>query len=137
MRFSTGRAVRTTRLALTPMIDVVFLLITFFMVVSEISRQDQIEIRPPQTHKNEALEPRCLIITILHDGTTYVGGQQVGVAELESILVVERRLAPTLRVLIRADRRTHFRHIRAILDICTKRHVAIPNVAFFTHPAEA
>ena len=137
MRFATDGGGRRTRLPMTPMIDIVFLLITFFMVVSEISRQDQLKIEPPSAYRHEALDPNPTIVTILRDGACYVGGQQVTPAELENILVVERRSAPTVRILIRADRRTRFRHIRAVLSICTKRHIAIPHVAFFTQPAEA
>ena len=41
MRFSAGKAVRTTRLAVTPMIDVVFLLLVFFMVGMKFRQQDR------------------------------------------------------------------------------------------------
>ena len=43
MHISTRKKVRITELNMTPMIDVVFLLITFFMLVTEITRQDDVE----------------------------------------------------------------------------------------------
>ncbi len=137
MRIATDRKPKTASAKLTPMIDVVFLLICFFMLVSEISRQDQLEIQPPRTVANQDLDEPALIITVLHGGTYYVGGEAADPGELENILEVEHRLNPNGKILIRADARAHYRHIRAIIGLCTQRHVAIHRIAFYTQPLEA
>ena len=137
MRIASHYKLTTPPLNVTPLIDIVFLLIAFFMLVSEISRQDQLEIQPPRTQANQALDEPALIITVLHDGTYCAGGEAIDLVRLASILEVERRLNPHAEVLIRADRRAHYRHVRAILRLCTQRQIAIPNIAFYTQPLGA
>ena len=129
-----SRKPSTTELNMTPMIDIVFLLITFFMVVSELSYQEQVDIEAPRTRHNDTLDAGYLIVTVLADGTYSVGGERVGIDRLEHILVVEARTNPHRKLLIRADRRAAYRHIRALLKLCTQRDIATDRVAFYTKP---
>jgi len=137
MRTATRRKAPTTTLNMTPMIDIVFLLITFFMVVSKISLQDQMEIEPPRTETNTELDEPALIITVRHDGACFICGERVDLTRLEHILAVEARLDRSVQVLVRADRRAHYRHIRAILRLCSRRGIGIYRIAFYTQPLEA
>jgi biopolymer transport protein ExbD len=137
MHIDTSRKARATALNMTPMIDVVFLLITFFMVVSEISWQDMLEIQVPRTEANRGLVEPAFIVTVRADGSYYVGGQRVSLHELESILVVEARLDRNVQVLIRADERACFEHVRAILRLCVRRRIGLRRIAFYTRPLEA
>ena len=125
---------------MTSMIDVVFLLITFFMVVSEFTRQDDIEeLRLPSvTQVSPEEEPTAppIIVNITRDGTIYVSGEEVTEQGLRGRLLAHLRTvrqaggdgSPPLRV--RADERTPFRHIRSILAMCTEARIGIWQVSF-------
>ena len=139
MRIPIEQRVKTTRLQMTPMIDVVFLLMTFFMIVAELGRQDQIEgLDLPRVEYAKLLDQGGrLVICVLRDGAYYVGGQPRTLKELGDILIVHARLDPDEPILIRADRRVAFKHIRAIIKrICGEREIRIPNIAFATLPPE-
>jgi biopolymer transport protein ExbD len=122
------------------MIDVVFLLITFFMVVSEFTRQDDIEeLRLPpvtQVSPEGPLSAPPIVVNVTRDGTIYVSGEEVTVEELRTRLLASLRVAsqdgedgsPPLRV--RADERTPFHHVRSILAVCTEARIGIWKVSF-------
>jgi biopolymer transport protein ExbD len=148
MHIEPGKKTKTTEPNMTPMIDVVFLLITFFMVVTEITRQDEIEdIRLPDVQASKPddnPDPNRLVINIVEDGTFYVGGLPRSDKWLYDALAVEARLSRDLKtnvsdrvVLIKADQRVHFKYIRKIIGWCVQKDIGIWRLAFGTLPFEA
>jgi biopolymer transport protein ExbD len=113
---------------MTPMIDVVFLLIIFFLVSSHLAKQEsQLELPLPVANSGtEAVEdntPR-VVINVLPDGGILLAGTQVTPAELGRRLGFERRRrgqssgdgAPVpLQVRIRSDRRVPYRFVEPIM----------------------
>ena len=148
MHIEPGKKVKVTELNMTPMIDVVFLLITFFMLVSEITRQDEIEdIRLPDVQASKPddnPDPNRLVINVGNDGTYYIGGSPRSDKWLYDALAVEARVSRDLKtnvsdrvVLIKADHRVPFKYIRKIIGWCVQREVGIWRLAFGTLPYEA
>ena len=134
-------------LNMTPMIDVVFLLITFFMLVSEITRQDEIEdLRLPDVRASKPddnPDPNRLVINIARDGKTYVGGSARSDKWIFDALAVEARLSRDATnkvservVLIKADEQAEFRHVRKIIGWCVQKEIGIWRLAFGTLPFE-
>jgi biopolymer transport protein ExbD len=136
---------------LTPMIDCVFLLNLFFMLVTDMSRQDDIEeIRLPDIKMavpDEHVEPTRLVLVIRRDGVVFVSGRPYdlntlrGAKHINDLLAVEARLSgrtgtgvANRLVLLRADERTPFKHIRKIMTMCVDRHIGIWRLAFGTLP---
>jgi biopolymer transport protein ExbD len=131
---------------MTPMIDVVFLLITFFLVVTEITRQDEFEdLRLPDVRAaklDENPDPERLVINILDDGRTVIGGRERTDKEIFDALAVEARLSrdsvgiSDRFVLVKADERTPFRFIRKIMAMCVDSKVRIWRLSFGTKPVD-
>ena len=91
---------------LTPMIDVVFLLIIFFMVGTQFSQQEQqIDIQLPGVGNLNTLmsTPQRREVQISSSGDTYLDGQVVSVVQLTQRLSDMRRSFPDLAVAVRAD----------------------------------
>lgn len=135
---------------MTPMIDVTFLLIIFFMVVSDMSALDIAELTLPfgdqaHTPKNVDLDENPLLtINVLPKGEIEISGQRYKAKEsdpgkmmLKDFLKIEaessaREPAPAdnpglrpskLRVYIRADRDTRFEHVQVVFDACSKNAI--------------
>ena len=65
-------------ITLTPMIDVVFLLLIFFMVTTTFSRETQIKIKLPEAEGEErGQQPKIIALTIDAKGIYYVNDHQV------------------------------------------------------------
>lgn len=112
MRFGCSRqASRTIEIELTPMIDVVFLLIIFFMVAAQFARITRAELDLPQEkgEQEQAAEEAGLVINLLADGSIEVAQRTIGIEELLQIVQEEIERLPSgdprnVKLLIRADR---------------------------------
>jgi biopolymer transport protein ExbD len=91
---------------LTPMIDVVFLLLIFFMVGTQFTQQErQIDIKLPgvSTLNSMLPAPQRREVLIGANGTSYLDGQPVTIVELTQRLAEMTRRYPDLAVAVRAD----------------------------------
>ena len=93
------------------MIDVVFLLIIFFMVAAQFARITRAELDLPQEkgEQEQAAEEAGLVINLLADGSIVVAERTVGIDELLQIVQEEIDRLPSgdprnVKLLIRADR---------------------------------
>ncbi len=118
---------------LAPMIDVVFLLLCFFMT-SQIFAQweTEIDITLPTAETGQIPErlPGEIVINIRADGGLVVNAQPVTEAQLADMLGRVADMFPGQPVLIRADRRTEYEHVISVLDLC--RQADIWNISFAT-----
>ncbi len=138
--------VMLTKLNMTPMIDCVFLLNLFFMTVTELTRQDDIEAITLPDIKNAKADdnpdPKRLVINVMKDGRMIISGNVCSRAEVESALLVEARLTRNEEgisdrtVLVKADAETPFKHIREIMMMCVKRNIRIWRISFGIKPQQ-
>ena len=118
---------------LAPMIDVIFILLSFFIATQIFSQwETEIEIALPTARTGEMPDrlPGEIIVNILSDGTVSVNRRVVDDAELSGLLSRIVGLFPGQPVLIRADKHTDYEHIIRVLDLC--RQADIWNVSFAT-----
>lgn len=118
---------------LAPMIDVVFLLLCFFMT-SQIFAQweTEIDITLPTADTGQVPErlPGEIIINIRAGGELVVNAQLVTDEQLETMLGRVAEMFPGQPVLIRADHKTEYAHVIRVLDLC--RQADIWNISFAT-----
>jgi len=113
---------------IAPMIDVVFLLIIFFMTVSHLSRLEVEKIELPRATQGEisgAAAMQKLIINILPDGQIMVGGSPQTLASLQQILAeqVERLGVDKVSLLIRGDQQTPWQAVEKVLALCGQANI--------------
>jgi biopolymer transport protein ExbD len=113
---------------LTPMIDVVFLLIIFFILASHFSRQEtQLELALPAAatgQQAEVEERRRLLINVLPDGQVLLGTVPARPEELPlRIEAASRQAGGELEVRIRSDRTVPYRLVEPILLACAQAGV--------------
>lgn len=120
------------RVNLTPMIDVVFLLIIFFLVSSHMARQEsQLPLPLPDAVSGEEVDAKGerVVINVLGNGTLMLAGREVSATELQQRLSVEKgRRDAELEVRIRGDRNVPFQAVQPILLSISKS--GISNVTF-------
>ena len=98
---------------MTPMIDIVFQLIVFFLLVADMtSRRDDPLVLPVASTGSVFADLREIRVNVGVDGRTRVSGRTLSEDALTSLL--ETR-APGTPVLIRADRSTPFEHVQKVL----------------------
>ncbi len=133
MRLPTAAQHRPVRFNMTPMIDVVFLLIVFFLVSSHLARQEtQFELELPTASTGEQVleqeRPR-VTINLLDEGRLLLASTPVDPAELQARLGHElANSGRDLEVRIRGDRRVPYRSVEPVLLACAK--AGVWNVTF-------
>jgi biopolymer transport protein ExbD len=114
-------------LNLTSMIDVLFLLIIFFMVGTKFAESDrQIELKLPQVKPGVALSvaPEKKVVNVYQDGEITLDRSTVTLEELSERLTSARSQYKALGVLVRGDGSTRFQRIADVLNACKQAGIA-------------
>ena len=109
--------------AMTPMIDMVFLLLVFFMCVSSLAQADK-KLKLDLPESTEAKVPDDLkdrgVVSVDANGRVFLGATQVEIERLTDAVRTELSRRPGLRVLVRAERSVAFRDIKRVLKACAE-----------------
>lgn len=111
---------------LTPMIDVVFLLIIFFMVATKFAEVERdIDLQLPEVAAAAPLTsaPKQRVVVVQQDGSLLLDNNDVTLSELTSQLATAQREYPQLSVVIRGDAACAFQHVAATLAACKDAHI--------------
>lgn len=107
---------------LTSMLDVVMLLIVFFMVGTKFSEEErQIGIQVPTTSETLAMsgQPDEIVVNVTIDGKVTVRAEAHTIESLKSLLVAAREVFPGQAVLIRGDGRGEYQAVMDVISACT------------------
>ena len=125
---------------LAPMIDILLLLLSFFIISWQFSRSET-ELNVSVPTAQEGAEPDRqrgeIIINVLTDGTIRVEGVTVDLPQLHSKLAAISRQFKNQPVRIRGDGKVAYQRIVEVIDTCQKS--GIWNISFATQrpvPAE-
>lgn len=113
---------------LTPMIDMVFLLLIFFLVSSEFAKDDAKEMPVDLPSASSALpmtaKPKVIYINVTSKGQFVVDEQLLSSKELESVLARAVRDNPLGQsAIIRADKQVAYQHVMGAMDACVKTQI--------------
>lgn len=125
----------------TPMVDVFFLLTIFFMLVSRFSSAEQIPLELPKPFDSRAevtkLPERVVINCRPADPSNLANSEvlySIGPNHPESLSVISDRLAgmkqlsSDLHIIIRADKRLTYGHVRAVMRVIAQNGIDMLNV---------
>ncbi len=109
---------------LTPMIDIIFQLIIFFLCVSQFEKAEQLQqIDLPQAESKDRADAKSaerLTLTIKRDGTMLLGGVNITMTDLELAIKTKSQPGRPVRLWIRGDRKLEFKSIQEITNLCAK-----------------
>ena len=92
---------------ITPLIDVVFILLVFFMLAGAIERPDPIEVAPPASTSlefSDADDPKDLIVVLDADGRIFIDDEEIASdAELTAHISAILSWRPDLLIHLKAD----------------------------------
>lgn len=136
MKFSS-REPEPATMQLAPMIDIVFLLLTFFIVTWQYTRSEtELSVKVPTAEegvqKNRARGE--IIINVLADGTIRIEGNSVNFTQLREKLTAISKQYKNQPVRIRGDGGVSYQRIVEVIDTCQKS--GIWNISFATQRPE-
>ena len=121
---------------LTPMIDIVFLLIVFFMTVANMQVQKMVPISVPIAEQATIPDDRAgrITVTLKEDGSVFYGPQPVSVEDLSALVAQSKAGNAAFKVYVRADARVPFKEVRGVFAAAAAG--GIPNVVFATFQSD-
>jgi len=114
---------------LTPIIDMVFLLLIFFLVTTtyhQIEREIQIALPEAESSAPITVALRELVINVNADGTVVIGGRVTTLDELHELVASAVEANSNQKVSVRGDRTAIYGAIAQVLDICKKAGITEP-----------
>lgn len=120
---------------LTPMIDVVFLLVIFFLVGTKFSeREGRIPVNVPGVGQPQAMVrgPDKRVVEVTRDGAIYLDGEHVTAEQLRMELHRAAAAYPELGVVVRGDAAGTLDIYARVLSICSNSGVEHLDVAVTT-----
>ena len=108
---------------MTPMIDMVFLLLVFFMTVSTLAQADRrVKLELPESASSDIPEDLADRGTISLDaeGQIYLGTQPQPLEAMQAAIKPSLSDNPELRIHVRADRATPYHDIKQVLRSCAE-----------------
>lgn len=137
MKFQSQFGSERTGIQLAPMIDIVFLLLIFFIVLWNYARfETEIDISVPAASSGENPQRTIgeIVVNVRKDGEIIVEGLSKSDSELLGMFKNIVEAYPDQAVILRGDREAAFDHIVRVLNVC--QQAGIWNVSFATAPPE-
>ena len=107
---------KSEEINVSPLIDIVFILLIFFIVTTVFVEETGVEVSRPQAASAQMLESNSILIAITAEGNVVYGGREIGVAGVRG--TVQRILqAEDMPVILQVDK-------SVAIDLYTKVHDA-------------
>lgn len=114
-RFQDQQSESSGEINISPLIDVVFILLIFFIVTTVFVDETGVEVEKPRAASQQELDRNSILIGITAEGSVFYGGREIGVGGVRS--VVGRLLkGGDVPVVIQADKRAETQKTVQVLD---------------------
>ena len=127
MKFKRKVFIEKSHLNIAPLIDVIFLLLIFFMLTSSFVFQPGIRVNLPRAVTSEVLHRELMIVVITGENEVYIDERPVDADELVSRISLAGREGRSL--LIKADKEADLGKVIDIWDLCRKVDMKQVNIA--------
>lgn len=137
MNFRSRAQPEPAQFQIAPMVDIVFLLLIFFLVTWNFARYEtELDVKVPTAREGQENRRRVgeVILNVKSDGSIIMNRRTLNPEELRGALARIAELYPDQAVILRGDENVDYRHVVEVLDIC--RSANIWNVAFATSKPE-
>ena len=118
IRQSLRESTRTTDINIAPLIDLVFLLLIFFLVTTSFVKETGIDVNRPTASTAMPKKKGNILIGVDSDGRVFLEGRQIDIRSVQAH--IERCLAenPEGSIVIVADKNSHTGIVIRVMDQC-------------------
>ncbi|MBD3420174.1 MAG: biopolymer transporter ExbD [Chitinivibrionales bacterium] len=101
-----------------PLIDMVFILLIFFVITTNFNRQTGVDVSKPKAQSAISQGQKTMMIGVTREGTIHVYGRQVSLERLETLVKQEIGKRPDMSVVIIADENAAIGKAVQVMDKC-------------------
>lgn len=114
-RLIFSQSQKADEINVSPLIDIVFILLIFFIVTTVFVEETGVDVQRPEAASASDLEKNSILIAITADGQIVYGGNEIGSNGVRGIVKRLLLREPNMPVIIQADK-------TASVDLYTKVH---------------
>ena len=92
-----------TAIDMTPMLDIVFIMLIFFIVTTSFVKEAGVDINRPAASTGKKTDSKSLVVAIAKDGAVYIDGSQIDVQAVRPLVESLRAQDPESAVMVQAD----------------------------------
>ncbi len=102
---------------LTPLIDMIFLVVIFFMINASMALNPAIKVKLPKAFSGKSVIEKQIVVTILGDGAIYIGKERVSKIKLPEIVKEKLRKLGKKGVFLQIDEDVKYKRVVEVIDI--------------------
>jgi len=114
----SGQDHQVAEVNMAPLIDMVFILLIFFIVTTNFNRQTGVDVTKPKAQSAVPSGQKVLLVGITREGSVHVYGRQVALERLRVLVSQEVVRRPDLSVVIISDREAPLGRAVEVMDQC-------------------
>lgn len=123
-----------TGINVTPMVDVMLVLLIIFMVTTQFVSESGLKINLPKTATAEASSTASVMVSIDEQGELFLMDEAVDISGLKANLAREVKVNSDIRVTVAADGQIPYRQVMSVLDAI--KQSGVTRVALASEPTE-
>lgn len=116
-RVSTARAVEEEEINLTPMLDVVFILLIFFIVTAQFIKEPGVDINRVETDNRKPVNPLGILIAIDENSDIYIDKKKIDENEIAFTIRELREDNPNGELVVQVDGDSNARALIELTEI--------------------
>jgi biopolymer transport protein ExbD len=105
-------------ITMAPLIDVVFLLLIFFMVTTVFPDNRGMEIEKPESEFSEALQMKRVLFELFKDGSVMYKNKSIELTDVTRLVKEQLAAAPDTAVMIKVDKDATTQSLISLMDAC-------------------
>jgi biopolymer transport protein ExbD len=111
-----GRARIHSHLDIAPLIDIVFLLLVFFMLTSTFMVPEAIELELPESSSASAMDTTAIIVSLNQTGQLALNGESIELKQLQQAIMPLIKQNTASAITLKSDARTEVQLLLKIMD---------------------
>lgn len=105
----------------TPLVDIMLVLLIIFMLVSSFTQESAIDVDLPHAATGKEVESTSLSVVISKEGEYYLGGKKLDSFEaMQAEIRSAKEKNPEIQVIISADRKVYHEKVIGVIDMIRK-----------------
>lgn len=124
MRHFSSNNENEASIDMSPLIDVVFILLIFFIVTTVFNNEAGVEVaKPPKMASSKALDSNAIMIAVTNNGQVYYAGRNIGVSGVAGAVSVAQAGGDPLPLIIQGDSNAQHGVITKVIGAATEAGV--------------
>ena len=113
--FTTNES-SSSEINISPLIDVVFILLIFFIVTTVFIEETGVDVNKPRASSSESLEKQAILLAVTANGQVYQGGRSIGIDGVRAVVAAMLEDDAATPVIIQGDTAANHGTVVKVID---------------------